>query len=108
MYQEESRQPTGQEVALAYKVTVSETIIELLQTVDAIEFDGDEETAMNNLKALGGHIQRHIIEPYSEMISLAMNDEITHVGKVWREGDNILHVILTADEIKNGGKQIGS
>lgn len=95
MVKKESRQlADNRVVAFTYMQSVEKAIVDLL--VEAKASDLDE------LKVNDGHIQRHIIEPYSEMITLTQKDEVTHVGKVWLEGDEIRHVILTAEDIKKG------
>ena|SRR6185312_2929122 len=94
------RQFTDSDVAYAYKVVVEQVTLELLEEA-GVTGDTDQEL-LDNLTVKGGHIQRHIIKPFEEMISLTMNDEITHVGQIWRDKDVIKHYIFTAEEIRQG------
>lgn len=97
MPEKESRQLTDQDVDKAYIIVVEQVIVELLQLSGASELDGDN--IMENLKSLGGHIQRHIVDKHREMVTLTFGETITHVAQIWREGDSILHLIQTAEEI---------
>lgn len=99
MSEKESRQLADKDVAIAYLVTVEQVIMDLYQESGAIEGAKTPEEAKAALDSVGGHIQRHVIEPYREMISLTIMDEMTHVAQVWREDDEIKYVILTAEEI---------
>ena len=100
MSEKESRHITDKDVAQAYLVTVEQVVMDLMQESCAMGSDGETpEDVKKNLIKLGCHIQRHVIEPYREMVSLTKGDEITHVAQIWREDDEIKYVILTAEEI---------
>lgn len=107
MSTQEPRQIASEDVKQAYAVTVEQVIVELLQISGATSVPGDN--IMNNLQELGGKIIRHVAEMWEhEIITLEVNGEITHVGQVIVQGDEVIHIINTKDEFEKGLKENGT
>lgn len=84
----------------AYKIVVEEVVVDLIRESGAMELKGDD--LMGNLEKVGGYIRRNITElNQSEFVVLFMNDKIEKVVYVWREDDEIRHVQMTPEEVKN-------
>lgn len=102
MHSKEPGQSSHQNVKEAYSVAVEGVIVELVQA-SGIPFTEDEpaKVLMDRLSDFNGSIHRHVSKPFKEeFITLASGDVVTHIGHVFIDGERIVHIVMTADEMR--------
>ena len=102
MHNKEAGQLGSEDVKKAYSVAVEGVIIELLQASGIPMTDKEEaKVLMERLSDFNGSIHRHVTKPFKdEFITLASGDVVTHVAHVFLDGDRVVHIVMTADEMR--------
>lgn len=106
MSEEESRYVANSDVEQAYAVTVEQVVVDLIESTGVQ--DGTQEQVMQNLKAAGWTIVRNVVKMFEhEIIILGKDGQIEKVGQVFVDGDEVKHIIMTADEFEKAANKKG-